>query len=346
MEQLGETKGLLSNYTRQQALRKDKPKSFKPKTPRTSDGYQGRTNFYFAIFAFSILFANIASGVTTYNGIRSIIAQDWLSFLITFAIQGLMFGTAMILAFKANLDKKGSILLLYLTPMLVSVFFNYVYFWDKFSEQSSIQNAELNSKIELENTAVNFRESIPDFLSNIQTGLQSELIDAEEKLRVAQYAMSDELTERGTGGKGPGPYYRQYRNESNQLSAKFDTYKEESAKLNKLSNDISKTVMFDSVDSLKMANSRLLRVYAQFGHYATNDIPVPSFKVYPAQLLQRGERHSVHEAFSALFSPDKFTILALSLGILIDFVIFIWVFLRLIGKVDIQSLTREVENVA
>ena len=324
--------GLLDDYH----ARRERKKSHPTHGTRRGSGDQN-VRLSTMLFVLSIICGNIASGYTTLKGLNETVAQFWLALLTTITIQGMMLATALVISNKEVIGRRMPFLILYIVPMLVSIGFNYIYFHSQFTLTSFIKSKDINYQIVIRNLQAETFKNGSEFIGGIKQKI-SEQLKKETAERVANTrARDEELTARGTGGAGPGPWYRHYRRQadihrSNQthLEGLLKEIKEKEGRAVSL-------LQHANIDSLQAAYAIISEISSTAG--AFNKQELPNFpRTEQQQRLKKGEKHNVYEAFKALLHPAIFEVISLILGILMDFVIFVWVLVKLISKASLTEV--------
>lgn len=179
----------------------------------TNEHEEKEVKFSIIIIIISIFALNTASGFTTFWGVDRILDDVAISVIVTIGIQGFLVGIALWITTTENISHKFIFLLLYFTPFITSITFNYIFFHTKFSDSANKQISAENVKINTENIRKLYLGETVNFITSIGEQLNSKILTLKTKESELFKAMNEELTDRGTGGAGPGRVYRTKRDE-------------------------------------------------------------------------------------------------------------------------------------
>ena len=125
--------GLLDDFQNSTEQNKEKKVIYSDNAINTNDSENNADNsisFKIILLIMAIISGNIGSGYTTFWGINKLIDSIGIAILMTITIQGVMTATALI-ATNKKIKYKKSFTLLYVIPMIVSIGFNYIFFYSK-----------------------------------------------------------------------------------------------------------------------------------------------------------------------------------------------------------------------
>ena len=306
----------------------------RPSTVHASTGVVAAPSFSSLLFIFSLVTANIASGYTTFYGLKETIDQPVVALLATFAIQGMMLGAALRIAQQKTRKYLFPLLLLYLAPMVVSIIFNYIFFHALFYETATARAKPQNELIRIRNIQSTMYKETSVYLSSIRANLQAQIQTARSNAAREGIGRQDELTVRGTGGAGPGKHYRDYRDTEQADLVTAKALNDLDSSVSSLQGKLIPLIEKGDLASLQNGYGVLLEISSIAGAYSS--MPFPAMpRVEMKAEMKLGESHSVFEALRSLLSPTLFEIISLVLGILMDSVIFVWVMVRFVSNMTL-----------
>lgn len=297
-------------------------------------------SFKIFLLQFSIIAMNIASGLTTLWGIDKIIQNYEMALLMTFGIQGFMTAIALIVSTKTRENKKA-FLTLYIVPMIVSVGFNYIYFYSTFTKTATENSLKYTNSIELKKEEKKLQKYLTLLTLDIEKDFQKKKDALELQISNNKHIKKIENTKYGTGGAGKGKVYMEAETKVTLYTDRLISLKSQRLKLAEKENLIHE--LFLDVNSSLGLNklAKIVNLYKDKASYFLENSSLEAPILFNHGDLDKGERHMVYESIRALENPKLFEWLNLFLAIILDFIILAFVFFSLFFNLTIKGMIDE-----
>lgn len=314
---------------------RDREKTSNPKRAKESS----TLNFKLLLLIVAIICGNVASGFTTLWGIDKLVDIYWISLLMTITIQGVMTASALIAATKI-IKNKSSFLIVYIIPMLVSISFNYIFFYSNFYETSTQAAKLTNEKFEVKQIKTELLDYLTKLSKHVQLGITKEKNNLSLRLKDNAYKKKLELTKYGTGGPGEGKFYLKYKINEEYLNDSMKGVLSDEMTIKSKEKATSQHILnTKTLEDAEIAYQSVIMFQNMSVNYNTSNLPPPP---PPGQnkKLQTGQGHIVYDSLESLKKPNLFVIISLIFAVLMDFIIFIWVLVSIFYNISLRDFTN------
>lgn len=297
-------------------------------------------SFKIMLLIIAIISGNIGSGYTTFWGINKLIDSIGIAILMTITIQGVMTATALIATSK-KIRYKKSFTLLYVIPMIVSIGFNYIFFYSKFEDLSTKNSLEYNNIVQIEKESNKLQNYLSLLAENVEKGYEYKKENLLLKIANYEKIKKQELTRYGTGGAGSGPEYLNAEKEEKYYRGLLISLEKVKSEVTKKEEEVyDNLVEVNTSKQLKESYNKLLKYKVISSNMLINNIPIPPI-ILEKEQLKKGEGNIVYNSILALENPGLFEIISIVFGILMDFIIFIWVVISMKNNITFKDFVDE-----